>query len=235
MAVQASVAAASANLQGGASSPNVPITPGVGLSVPKPTGPIKIPPLAWYEVTAALINKVEGSLPFEPSKAPLPMPKGPDFTAELLAGPRNKWPYAKVVANINGAYLTMWFTIGATGNNKPGSIIFLKRPKVAGITPNPVLAHEYLPDPVSWDRPPNPNGSGYTHAGYGVQEVQATFPPMPLTPPLAEEDNFMPPGYLLEGEGPATSDEPSFWKSPLFIGAAVIALAGGAWLIYRGK
>jgi hypothetical protein len=218
MAVQASVAAASANLQGGASSPNVPITPGVGLSVPKPTGPVKIPPLAWYEVTAALINKVEGSLPFEPSKAPLPMPKGPDFTAELLAGPRNKWPYAKVVANINGAYLTMWFTIGAAGKNKPGSIIFLKRPKVAGITPNPVL----LPD------------AGYAQAGYGVQEVQA-LPALPLTPPLAEEDNFMPPGYLLEGEGPAESIAAPWWKNPLFVGAAVIVLAGGAWVIYKKK
>lgn len=220
MAVQASVAAASANLQGGASAPDVPVTPGTGLSVPTPKGPVKIPPLAWYEVTAALITKIEGSLPTEPSKAPLPMPKGPDFTAELLAGPRNKWPYAKVVANVNGAYLTMWFTIGAAGKNKPGSIIFLKRPKVAGSTPNPVL----LPD------------AGYADAGYGVQEVQAAFPPLPLTPPLAAEDNFMPPGYLLEGEGPAGSiaTEP-FWKNPLFIGVAVAALAGGVWMVYKRK
>jgi hypothetical protein len=112
----------------------------------------------------------------------------------------------------------MWFTIGAAGKNKPGSIIFLKRPKVAGITPNPVL----LPD------------AGYAQAGYGVQEVQA-LPALPLTPPLAEEDNFMPPGYLLEGEGPAESIAAPWWKNPLFVGAAVIVLAGGAWVIYKKK
>jgi hypothetical protein len=210
MAVQAAVDKASANLQGGNTAPlGIADAAKVGLSVVSQTAPIKIPLLAWYEVTEALILKIEKELPTTPSQAPIPMPKGPDFTAELLAG-RTKWPYAKVVVHVNGAYVTMWFTIGAAGKNKPGSIIFLKRAKIAGETPNPVL----LPDAGYFDLPITPS--------------------LPLTPPTVDQDYLAPPGYgedlLAEGGGTTAT---AFWKNPLFIGVAVIALAGGAWVLYR--
>lgn len=232
MAIQASVNQAKANIKGGPVAPTwLPPAKMPGVKVPPIQKPkIKPPPVAWYEVTEALILKVEKELPSKPSMAPIPMPTGANFTAELLAGPKTKWPYAKVVMSNNGTYTTLWFTIGMAGKNKPGSIILLKRPKVAGSTPTPSLAP----------------AAGYvesTSADTGMIRQQPRdlmdVSVMPLT-----DDASLPPGFgegVVAGGGfdveigdAVLSDEKPFWKNPL-VWAGAAALVGGVWYVAKRK
>jgi hypothetical protein len=201
---------------------------------------------AWYEVTPALILKLEKALPNKPAKAPIKLPQGPNFSAQLLEGPKTKWPYAKVTVSNAGQYLTLWFTIGLAGKNKPGSIIMLKRPSVSGKTPT-----------VNADTGTAANSSGGDATGF--TPITATLPkvdtdyidtdtvypgvaPQPVptgglifpivsVPPTLIDDTI-PPGFgdvpLFEVGGENVEETP-WYKSPLYIGAVIAAAIGGVW------
>jgi hypothetical protein len=256
------IAKAKANVQGGYVAPNLPklqtpgglSTAGQGSSSFTPEtanlGTIKkvaVAPQAsycWYEVTPNLILKLEKALPAKPSKAPIKLPQGPNLSAQLLAGPKTKWPYARAtISNNSGQYVTLWFTIGLAGKNKPGSIIMLKRPAVAGKTPT-VPADTGTSDQYTGGDP-----TGFTpidvklpKVDYQVYPVVAPQPvptggviwpqvfPIISAPPLEIVETIPPgfdePGLELGGEN---VEETPWYKSPLYIGAVIAAVVGGVW------
>jgi hypothetical protein len=231
LALQAMVAKAKAGGQGvvpAAGNTNfvpVRLNPGSIKAAETPTK-LAIPPFAWYEVTPAFVLKVEQALPTTPSKAPIKLPKGPNFTAELLAGPKTRWPYAKVVASVNGSYITAWFTIGKAGKNKPGSIIFLKRPTVAGTTPTPVI------DPTTT----NPGSLTPDDLGDILAVPPGTLEMPPIggvvdhTYPLEWPAGF---GEDILAEGGETVEDIEWWKNPIYLGLGALVLAGGGYYLYR--